>query len=289
MYRHLVIAVALIMLCIGCNQQVGKEKQSIESKDTSIGTASHISSSKHRVKEYSKFSFPTTTTDPSGMGYKTVSAGPDIGVSSILLLGGSAILVDTYFSNLKMIDLGSGNVTAVSQTVGEGIVLESAVWLGEASVFNDSIYVIGFDDIYVFDDSLNQARAIQVNRGPKEIWSKSDEFLCFHLDGIQYEDLTVEWTLLCISYMGEVMRRKELVGPDVNAKKRRENRSGGIPYQVESDSSGYFLEAQGEVYELYSDIPSVIRTDANNVAFDSDKVIFFSSNSDSLVIHYYQY
>jgi hypothetical protein len=290
-FLYTVIILLSLFCFFGCSRR-GNASSQEEVKESKGEEADSFYVNKREVAdkfvEHKSYSFPVSSSEPSNFGYLSVSDGEDIGVSAISLWKGYAILVDTYFSNLKMVDLRNGSVKVSSQ-IGSGVVTETGVWLGEATIFNDSIFVCGLDNIFVFDKSLENIKSIAVDRGTKRIWSRNADSMCVYVDYMQRENKEIVVDLVCFSSDGSVNAGKEILGPDIFAETFREKRTGGLRYRIVENSSNYFLETASGVFRLQSGIPEILQYDAVNLAFTSNEVAYFSLSSDTLTLHYYLY
>ncbi len=287
------ISLAIVMLFFFSGCSISSKSPSKEE----IGTSQSEEFAKFLVEnervainfiEYKKYSFPISNIGSDNFGYLSVIDGEDISIKGISLSEGYAILVDTYFSNLKMVNLSNG-IVKTSSSIGNKVVTETGVWLGEAVFFNDSIFVCGLDSIFVFDQSPKKIRSIKVNRGAKKVWSKNIDTLCVYVDHEQFKNEEVEVDLLCISSDGNDSKITKVFNSDIFATTYREKRTGGLTYRVFSDSSGHFLETTSKVYRLQFGIPEIPQYNAVNIAITPNEIAYFTISPDTLTLHYYVY
>lgn len=231
---------------------------------------------------FQQWGFTTSQTDPNQIGYFSVPDGEDISIRSISLWGEHAILVDSYFSNLKKVNLKTGEMT-VSQQIGNGTTLETGLWLRESVVLGDYVYVCALDSIFQFNEALELTARFATPRGTKRVWKKDEEQVWIYLSSEQKEDLTIESQFMIIQKSGEMMPETMWYKSDAIHEQRVQSRTNGLVYQWEDEKKQ--LHTPYGNYPLEREIPFISEYDAINVDFSKDVVVFFSMEPEELRLY----
>jgi hypothetical protein len=210
------------------------------------------------------FVFFFDNTDPSSFGFQFFNDDESIGPKSILISGHFAFIVDTYHSNIKKINLQTGE-KAVSQTLGN-----KRAWLRDIIDFNDKLYILtDLANNYVLDNSLNYIKDIILKEGPKFGLKSEEEYLLIYS-------------------MGEVLYLNKA---DIIVKRITEDHNvfqtiRGKEFQINND---YITTEYGKGFHSGFYRPTWDYYDSINIDFNSSGIAFFVIDRNCLKLFFLRY
>ena len=230
-------------------------------------------------QDFNYFSFEVNNTDPEKIGYEVIENGEDIGIKSIAISGEWAIISDPFHSNLKKIHLSTGELIS-GPNIDHSPTPKRNIWLGDLAIFQGNIYVCAMDSIFSFNQDLQKVSSWKVERGTKKIWKCEEDQLQILLGYRQLENLDIELSLLSFTEDGVMTEITQKIPQSEYRKKALQTTASGIAYSTKQLGNGYeFHSEEGHVFPLSSDIPKVLTYDANNVAFSTNRLVYFTSDS----------
>lgn len=232
-----------------------------------------------------KFHFRIDNSKPQLFGFDCPEEGGEgVGPCSISIHDSLGFIVDSYFRNVKEVNLINGRVVAVSDSNERGGFVD-------VTVFEDRVLISCYQNLlYVYSVSLRKLDSVVVGQ-PGEWkegatwWPASGHFywsgdsLFLHCNEGQ-----VYW----VSSAGHQVKLVEskiptnLVG--------REPSAHGKKYTVERGAEGYVLHAGKHSAKMKNDLSKMVNCyDATNLDFDSLRVAFFGISPNELTLYVYDY
>lgn len=256
----------LLLLLTRCSGQVGTDNSST----------------------YKIFEIKVDTSQKSLAGYKRWENDEDIGVKSICLHGNSILLVDTYHSNLKKIDLLTDTVYS-SVSIAQRPCYQSGVWLRDVCVFHDKVYVTSdFGKIYIFSlAKLDLIDTITIEKGQKYFYKVTESNVQV-LNGMkQLPNNSIQYNILSINENDSVVNINDIKSLKAYQSGVETNRFGEI-FEIETKENGDYLVFNGENKLLNRRYEEISTYSARNIDVVDDSVAYFSYNSsyDKLFIYY---
>lgn len=232
-----------------------------------------------------KFNFRVDNCKSKSFGFDCPEMGGEgVGPCSISIHDSLGFIVDSYFRNVKEVDLNDGKVLAVTDSnEGGGFV--------DVAVFDDRVLISCYQNLlYVYDMDFSKLDSVVIGQ-PGEwmpgatwwpanghfYWSADSLFLYCNEGHVYEVSLEARSARLLASRMPA-----DLVG--------REPSAHGKRCTFEKGPNGYLLHAGKHEVKMKSDINKMVHCyDATNLDFDNSRIVFFSISSKELNLYVYYY
>lgn len=219
-----------------------------------------------------QLSYTVGNNNPDLLGFEYHKADGSFAIRDILLQNNYLYIVDEFHGNIKKIDINTGEIKC-SNILGKGkqeCIQRIAFLLNKFYVF--SIHKTS----YILDCNLSLIDSFEMVNGSKEIYRITDKHLLLEtIDG-----------LLTLDNKGEIINKSELINWSPYYKEKN-----GKGFEIQDvDSSYSIIRNQFKEIKLDTIFPYIDNYyEANNIDFDSTKLVFFEyvNNTYKFNIIYY--
>ncbi|WP_194778409.1 hypothetical protein [Pararhodonellum marinum] len=198
-----------------------------------------------------------------GFGYFKDSES--IAINSIILDGSFCLLLDPYHSNIKKVNLLTGEVKCSDSSV----ITSRPVSLITSEGL---IYVLTYSTTsYIFNEDLKLIKEFDLPTNKKYFVGFEGEYII--LFNFLYDEI------ITISKNGDIIEKK-------SGNFDFQRYSHGKAFEIVEKRNSSFLKTETREFDLGRKFPHTWDYyDSFNVDFDDKKIVYFSSNPDSLVIY----
>jgi hypothetical protein len=231
------------------------------------------------VKGYKVLKFRINNNDISSFGYKFFKDDESIGVKALCIYGDYAYFTDVYHNNIKRVNLITDSIK-VSDELRNG---DTAIWLRDICVFNDSVFVTSDGGyVYVFSKDLNHYKEVSALRGIQGIDKLTKDSLIISNAG------TDENNLITITKNGiHQVRSKQSSVIHGTLQKDTVEYAIDKPFKKYETKGKWYLQNQFGIIPLNEPIPQITEYGCENVDFSGKYLVYYNSTPELLELYVY--
>lgn len=231
----------------------------------------NLYSCQETIHNYKKYSYRVNNENKNSFGYKDYH-DLDVGPTSIILDSIFVYIVDQYHSNIKRINLNTGEIKT-SHKLGS----IPMAWLRDIAIFNNRLYITtDLDSIYVLSKEFESITSLYMDKGEK------------YFSNIDENELTVYITLKA---------KLSKIGPDNNLIESLKilpfdifKTPHGKEFRVYQEKDGKkFIKTPYDTIQLQSKYNEIFPYyNAILEDFSENKFVYFCVDSKTFTLHIYE-
>jgi len=209
---------------------------------------------------YNRYEFCFDNTDLSAFGFEYFDNDESIGPKSIFISDQFAYIADTYHSNIKKINLLTGEMNSSVS------LCNNRAWLRDIIEFDNMLFVL--TDLaanYVLDKNLNLIKEIQLPAGSKYGLKSGEDYLLIYSSG----------KVIYLNHEGKVAKEKNEFHNILQTIRGKE-------YDLSDES---IITEYGSYIHSGSYTPTWEYYDAVNIDFNSSFLAFFTIDKSCLSLY----
>lgn len=231
----------------------------------SCSKVSDISTQQLKQDYLEKIVLKVDNFDTCKPGFEYFKESESIAINSIILVNSFCFLLDPYHSNIKKVNLLTGEIKCSDSSI---ITSRPVSFL----ITDGLIYVLTYSTTnYIFNEDLELVKKFDLPTNKKYFVGFEGEYI--NLYNFLYDEI------ITVSKNGDIMEKK-------SGNFDFQRYSHGKAFEIVDKTHSSFLKTETGEFDLGRKFPHTWDYyDSFNIDFDDQKIVYFSSNPDSLVIY----